>query len=285
MTEYHLLDGLLARAGMVLGLALLLAGPVSRLAGFDAPRGCDRFAAAGAPLLLGAAVLQVLLGTADIATGADDEIELARIPEAALTTTFGRAGARALVFAALVAVVRTGSARLGRAAGPLLGAAVGALGVALALQGHAAIDGALSLHVVLHAAHVVGGAAWLGGVVALAHRLALPSTPPAAVARFAWMAAASMAVVVPTGLLRAAAHVESVADLATDYGHVLAFKVVLVGVLLVFVVRHRSRSLPRLRATEGAVDPVFARDVAAELAIGFATLLAATALTQLAPPV
>ena len=124
-----------------------------------------------------------------------------------------------------------------------------------AASGHAASLGALAL--LAMTAHILAAGLWVGGLVVLA--LVLPGLPRRDVletlARFGRLAAASVAVVVVTGLYSAGLQVQSLdALLSTTYGRSLVGKIALLGVagglgvLGLAAVRRLRPSLGLLRA-------------------------------------
>jgi putative copper resistance protein D len=154
-----------------------------------------------------------------------------------------------------------------------------------ALTGHAAsgdyhTSASTSLFV-----HVAGVALWVGGVLALwwLSRRAEPTTLARAAAAFSPLAAGCLVAVAASGTLNAVLRLTAPADLLiTPYGRLVALKVAAVGVLVLVGQRHRSRTLPRLRAGQPGA---FGRLVAGEAGLMAATMGLAVALTRTAPPV
>jgi len=140
-----------------------------------------------------------------------------------------------------------------------------AAGVLLAqsLASHAAATGAIALPAVANDfAHLVAASAWTGGLVALAAVLAViarSTTGEASRAlftgvarRFSVLAAASVAVLVVTGLYGAWAQVTIVPALRTPYGMALLGKMALLAPLLLLAALNLLWVRPRLPANDGA---------------------------------
>lgn len=159
---------------------------------------------------------------------------------------------------AIVALLAVATLALRRA--PLLatGCATGAL-VALALAGHAGSSELRTLAVWSDAAHLIAGAAWLGGlgwiVVAWGRRaVAAPRALRLSVMRnvldrFGVVALPAFAVVLAAGVLNALIELGSVDALwRTSYGAVLLTKVVAVALVAGLSYVHALRIRPRLLA-------------------------------------
>ncbi len=153
--------------------------------------------------------------------------------------------------------------------------------VALALHagaGHAVAGGDIWLFVSV-LAHVLAGAAWIGGLPALLLALAGPD-PARLVARYTWFGLGCVLVVVVTGIAQSLALAGGVLGLiGTDYGHVLLLKMALLGLLLLLALRHRFVLSPKLPASL----PTLRRSVLMETGIGVAVLCAASLLSSLPP--
>ena len=268
MTE-HLLDVTLSRAASVLGLGLIVARTGG--GGVRAP-----IALVGSALVVAGTLGQLLVGTFAIAGTLSGDAVI----EVVLGTVFGSTAATAIGAGAML-VVAYASAR-GRLPGSRLASAAAAIAFAVALsaQGHGAEPHTRTF---LHAIHLGAASVWLGGLVALVDAVDRGAASTRAVIAFSRGALWLVIVLVGTGAARAAAHVGSLAELWTDYGRVLVFKLALGAGALAFALRHRRRTLPLLSAG-GAIPRAFGRDLTAELALAFCTLLAAAALGQLPPP-
>ncbi len=245
----HLLDGALARAAAVFGLALVAASACWRAAtGEERPAGDLR--RVGGALLVGAVVLQLVAIVAVV------EGPLSRTIPTVLTGT--AYGASLAVFAAFAAAAWLG----GRWAWiPAAGAAWG-----LARLGHAAGEGTWSAAVLVTTLHIAAAGVWLGGLA-----LAV-GAGPAATRRFGRVALGCVVVLVATGGLRATTLIGAgwarlaAGDLeGASWLGALGMKLVVVGVALGFAVRVRRS----VRAGRPA-------GLGAELvAVGLAVLLAA----------
>ncbi|MBI4279441.1 MAG: copper resistance protein CopC, partial [Armatimonadetes bacterium] len=151
--------------------------------------------------------------------------------------------------------------------------------------------------------HLAAAAAWVGGLAVVAFAL-----PPAwrgadpgvrarlwgtLVARFSRTAAASVALLVATGVYAAMQHVPAVRELRdTLYGLTLIAKIALLLPVLALAAVNRFLLRPRLeQAARAPADPeaaartrrTFLRTVRAESALSLAVVLAAAALTILPP--
>jgi len=205
-------------------------------------------------------------------------------------------GRLALALAVIVAV---------GAAGRTTNAALTAIGFALAVASsvsgawlsHAAADPGPygTLHLAVHAAHMLGAALWLGGFVPLLMLLwrARRSRDPKdlALARHAavWfgnIALLAVGVLVATGMANTAFAADSAADLTVGpFARLLAGKVVLFLVMLALAAHNRQRLVPQLAAASASavVATRLWRNVLAELALGILILVLAGAL-GLTPP-
>ncbi len=192
-------------------------------------------------------------------------------------------------------------ARVGAAA-----AALG-LGLAVALSGHAADRGNITLAVLADWLHVMATTVWAGGLLWL--RFLLPRLDARLAAgtlrRFSRVAAISVGVLVATGLATAFQQVAAPSALVTtSYGRTLALKIVLVSAMVglgglarfyllpALTGRHTVLSRAVTRVVEAAAGRVQSAAVlrrgrlliGIEAAIGLAVLLCAAVLTQTPPP-
>lgn len=224
----------------------------------------------GALLLLGFAAL--LLQAAEVAGLPLGEVLGGRaVTRLLLGTNYGTLWfARLAALLGLVALVAVASAearpsRWVRWAGLALGA--GFL-LTLAASGHAvAVQRLTGLAVAADWVHLLAGALWVGGLVALAVTLpgALRQLDPAGrrallgrlVPRFSALATACVAALALTGLYSALVHVPSLAALAdTAYGAALSGKLLLVAPLLALGAVNLLVLGPRFRrALDGKVRP------------------------------
>ncbi len=166
-----------------------------------------------------------------------------------------------------------------------------ALGIA-PLSGHsAAIEPAVPA-VAAHALHLLAAGAWWGALPALGMLLRLSTSggaePGAAVntlARFSSLALPLMGAILISGALLAVTHVERwPALLATQYGALLAAKLLLLLLVLAMAARLRWRMLPALQAS---ADAGFARRcvqwTVAECLVAAGIVLVAAQLGQTVP--
>jgi copper transport protein len=183
-------------------------------------RSLDRLAVSGVVLML----------VAEPVTLAGASLALSVAPGDLVVSTFGfaaslRLGGALLLWSALGALSAAGE---GRRATSLKG--ILALGAAVLLAdqlaGHRLADAPALAGVVLESMHEGTAVVWAGGIAGwLVTR--------AGGARFVRVAALTLAVLVPSGVALAFAHLRSPADLlSTSYGEVLSVKVVVVGAAL-----------------------------------------------------
>jgi copper transport protein len=171
---------------------------------------------------------------------------------------------------------------------------IGALSIGtltmLAMQGHESQAPMAPLEVVADAVHLAAAAVWIGGLSCLAAvLLRAPAALPdggrhlagLVLARFSRIALVAVALVVATGLLRAAGELSRVADLwTTDYGRSLAMKALLLCPVALLALRNR-----RLAGTAdaAAVLPAVRRRVHVELAVGLNIVVIAALLVAQVP--
>lgn len=158
----------------------------------------------------------------------------------------------------------------------------GALGLlTVAAGGHAAALEPVALAVALDWAHLLGAAAWAGGLVQFA--LLTWGNLGEYFRRFSPLAAVSVAVLTGTGLYPAFAHVPSLEALTTTlYGQALVVKLLLVVALLALGAGNLLVAGPALRRGE-PVGATVRWLVAGEVAL-IAAVLAATAVLTNAEP-
>lgn len=154
-------------------------------------------------------------------------------------------------------------------------------GIALALHagsGHAAALGETYLLISVMA-HVLAGAAWIGGLPALWLALDDPSAPRL-VARYAWFGLVCVLTVAATATLQALALAGGLPGLfGTDYGHALLTKIALLLLLVLLAAFHRFVLAPRLPRSLR----VLRASVSVEAVIGIGVLVAASILSSLPP--
>jgi putative copper export protein len=152
----------------------------------------------------------------------------------------------------------------------------------VAAGGHAASETAHDVAVNTMFVHLVGAAAWTGGLVGLV-LLRTAGVDIAGVARrFSVLAGVCFVLVAASGVWRATVPIEALADLASPYGAILAGKVVLLVALGVAGAVHRRRTLPRLAADPRRWAPflavVLAEVVLIAAAVGLGAALSRTPL-------
>ncbi|TDB96590.1 hypothetical protein E1266_09220 [Actinomadura sp. 7K534] len=187
-----------------------------------------------------------------------------------------------LVLAAAVALsVAASVPRVEGGAGYLLAGALAALLPPL-FTGHAANASYHALAVYSLAAHVLGAALWIGGLVALITiGPALRGELPAIVGRYSTLALVSFAVVGASGAVNAWVRLGGV-NLGSRYGWVVVAKIAALGVLGVLGWWHRRATIPALRDGTGARP--FLRLGTAEVLAMAATMALATGLSRTPPP-
>lgn len=173
----------------------------------------------------------------------------------------------------------------------VMGAAIGAA----AFAGHGAAVEPAWPAVSLHAAHLLGVAAWLGGLLPLALLTHLAAREGGladrgfvvrAVQRFSVLAMSAMAVIVATGIFTAYLQVETFPPLfGTRYGALVLLKLALLAPVLAIAVNLRSRILPRWEAAPAEHGPasLFARWVRLEFLFGMLIVGCASVLSETTP--
>ena len=194
---------------------------------------------------------------------------------------------RALVIVALAALA------LAICAGFVLtvnGGALLLIGVVLtvlppALAGHAAGASDHDLAVDSLTAHVVAGALWVGGLLALVLlRMRHHDQLAAAVARYSTVALFCFVVVGVSGAINAWVRLGGPAELvSTAYGRVVTLKVLALVLLGAAGWWHRARTLPRLSV--GREPGAFRRIALVEAAVMVVTVALAVGLSRTPPPV
>jgi putative copper resistance protein D len=160
-----------------------------------------------------------------------------------------------------------------------LGAAL-CLIAAVAWTGHAASTpyGLGYLHLVADALHLLGAAAWVGGLMSLALLLHVlsdyrASVKPAllldVVSRFSCLGIASVATLVISGIINAWILVGSLRALVvTDYGWVLMLKIGVFLVMVTLAAINRLWLTPRLAVSDGKPLDALTRNTVAEIVFG-----------------
>ncbi len=158
--------------------------------------------------------------------------------------------------------------------------------------GHAANGGANlsgAMMIAAYGAHVLAGAAWVGGLPVLLFSLrarAAPADTITVLSRYSTLATAAVVFILLSGLantwFRLAGHIGRLA--ATDYGAILITKLLLVALMLALASYNRFIALPRLGAHSRAMPARLAASISAELALGIIVIGAAALLGVTPPP-
>jgi len=194
-------------------------------------------------------------------------------------------------FVALVSFIL--AARRLRGAWLLAGISAIVLAVTPALAGHAAASPRFtSLMIVTDFSHVLGGASWLGNLLAIM-LIGVPialkldgevrwEAVASLVNAFSPIALASAAIVGASGVVASWVHLEHLAALwQTAYGQVLLLKLALVAITLIIGAYNFRRVQPRLVRAEGAAR--LRQSAALELSVGLLILLVTGFLTGISP--
>src|SRR6202022_3177429 len=211
----------------------------------------------------------------------------------ALHTQWGLA-LRLELGAAVVALVSFAiAARRVRRAWQLAGLSAIVLALTPALAGHAAASPTLtSLMIVSDYLHVLGGATWLGSLLAVMV-VGVPlclmldgverwSSVASLVNSFSPVALASVTVVIASGLIASWVHLEHLSALwQTAYGQFLLLKLALVAITLMIGAYNFRQVQPKPMAERGVVRPRGSGMV--ELGFGFLILVATGFLTGISP--
>jgi putative copper resistance protein D len=147
------------------------------------------------------------------------------------------------------------------------------------------------IHLVSDAAHLMAAGVWLGGLPAFA--LLLWTTrqkgkqrwselATEVTRRFSVLAAISVGALVASGIVNSWNLLDSFRDLwATDYGRLVALKIILLGVMIAFACVNKFHLTPRLPDRTALRD--LQRNSLAEIAIGACVLIVVGFLGQLQP--
>jgi copper transport protein len=194
-------------------------------------------------------------------------------------------------FVALVSFIL--AARRLRGAWLLAGISAIVLAMTPALAGHAAASPRFtSLMIVTDFSHVLGGASWLGNLLAIM-LIGVPialkldgevrwEAVASLVNAFSPIALASAAIVGASGVVASWVHLEHLAALwQTAYGQVLLLKLALVAITLIIGAYNFRRVQPQLVREEGAAR--LRQSAALELSVGLLILLVTGFLTGISP--
>jgi putative copper resistance protein D len=130
------------------------------------------------------------------------------------------------------------------------------------------------LHLLADALHLLGAAAWIGGLMSLVCVLGYrASAEPALrldmVRRFSCLGIASVATLLISGLINAWILVGSFRALVvTDYGRILMLKIAVFLVMVTLAAANRLWLTPRLSASDGKSFHALARNSVAEIVLG-----------------
>ncbi|MFD4958073.1 cytochrome c oxidase assembly protein [Microbacterium sp. NPDC058389] len=134
--------------------------------------------------------------------------------------------------------------------------------------------------------HMIGAAAWLGGLmlIVIVRPLQSREDSAATVGRYSSIAIAAFAVVAVSGVVRAAIGLQTWSALISPYGAILAVKVVALIALGLFGAWYRTRLIGRMRTRDAATRSFWTLIVFEIVLMGIASG-AATALARTPPPV
>jgi copper transport protein len=244
-------------------------------------------ARAGSPLIVAALGVGVLAVVASLGLQGLDVLGLA-LGDLATPAPWKAAAATSLGPSLLIAVAAMAVGLIALRSGPggrartLSALAMGGVGLALALSGHAATAPPQWLTRPTLFLHGIGVAFWAGALVPLAAMALRPTDGLLPVViRFSRIAVPVVGVLVLTGLVIAVIQLESFAALIeTRYGIILSVKLTLVVVLLGLAALNRFRLTPALAV--GNARPL-ARSILAECAVMLA-IFAVVAGWRFTPP-
>ena len=272
---------LLARWLLLTGLVLVLGAAAASVARFgDGGRGELLQAAAGWLVAL-AGLLLLAEAQRRNANSSLAALMRSSVGHALIWRAVGLAG----VGAALLLAAR--ATRVRRAAFLIAGVAALATVVVHVANGHAAAAGSWpsAVTVIAQSAHFALAGVWIGGLVALLIGLrgARSHARAQALRRFALVAAAGLAVVVTTGVLRAFSALNAWDELwSTGYGRAVLAKLAIVALIGGLALHNRRRGLSSAIAGDSAP---LRRTSRAELGLAVCAIAVAALLGTLAPPV
>jgi putative copper resistance protein D len=163
-----------------------------------------------------------------------------------------------------------------------------ALGVTIALTGHAADHGDFTLYVLMDSLHVIAAGLWVGGLFSLAIILRgdlkamSPDTLARIIPRFSTLAGVALLAVVMGGAFNAWIALPNISALgSTTYGRILSLKLLAVSILVAFGAVNRYRVLPRLKHRQTGAGALFAKWIKREvwvalIVIGLTAILCET---------
>ena len=221
-------------------------------------------------------VVWLLLQTSSMSGQAITSSEIATVMD---ETQFGFVSMVRLTLTVLLAASLACGHRWQPARWLALGSAV-CLIAAIAWTGHAASTPyALGyLHLAADALHLLGAAAWIGGLMSLALLLhvlsgyrasAKPTLQLDVVSRFSRLGIVSVATLVVSGIINAWILVGSLRALvATDYGRILMLKIAAFMLMLTLAGANRFWLTPRLAAPDDKSLHALTRNTVAEIVLG-----------------
>jgi copper transport protein len=170
---------------------------------------------------------------------------------------------------------------------PALAFVLAAIAVVMsAAVGHSAVVHPM-LSIPFKAIHLLGAAAWMGGLLWLVVRDPGDAASVATDAfRVSAVSLAGVAAVILSGVIQTAVLLPSLHDLASSYGAIVGAKVLGLAVLLAFGAHHRYRVLPRMHANAAALhpSPSFRASLSRELAVFAIVVMLGGVLAYVSPP-
>lgn len=273
-------DGIAVRALSLLGLAMVVAGAVISLLWKEAPTGIRRglvFVVYGGTAMLAVATVLNLFTIREAYTGVP-------ITELVFETQSGGYWLTRMGLVLLIGVINTfagGAPR--RTAGALMGAVAVYLWAFTATSHAAAVPGSGWARGI-DFLHGMAALTWVGAVLGIAVAARLGRREDRwriLVPRFSLTASSMVFVLLATGLLGAFVEVDTFAKLAdTRYGVTLLVKLGLMAPLLAVAAYNAKWGKTRLAAALPGEPARFRYFATAEVALGLAVFVAASALTQ-----
>jgi len=165
-----------------------------------------------------------------------------------------------------------------------------ALGVTIALTGHAADHGDFTLHVLMDSIHVIAAGLWVGGLFSLAIALRgksesmSPDTLARIIPRFSTLAGGALLAVVIGGAFNAWVSLPNISALwSTVYGRILSFKMLAVLLLIAFGAVNRYVVLPQLKSRQAGSGALFAKWIRREVWVALVVLGLTAILCETTP--
>lgn len=165
-----------------------------------------------------------------------------------------------------------------------------ALGVTIALTGHAADHGDFTIHVLMDSIHVMAAGLWVGGLFGLAIVLRgdlkamSPDIQVRIVHRFSALAGTVLLAVIIGGAFNAYISLPNISALwSTAYGNFLSLKMLAVSLLVAFGAVNRYVVLPRLNNRQGGSRALFAKWIGREVWVALVVLGLTAILCETTP--